>query len=80
MQNMTGFYTLTLKETKRVLRIWRQTLVPPIITTTLYFLIFGKLIGHRIGDMGGVSYMQFIAPGVSDYGILYQYRIVFLFK
>lgn len=64
MQNMTGFYTLTLKETKRVLRIWRQTLVPPIITTTLYFLIFGKLIGHRIGDMGGVSYMQFIAPGL----------------
>ncbi len=64
MQNMTGFYTLAVKETKRVLRIWRQTLVPPIITTTLYFLIFGKLIGHRIGDMGGVSYMQFIAPGL----------------
>lgn len=64
MQNITGFYTLTLKETKRILRIWRQTLVPPIITTTLYFLIFGKLIGHRIGDMNGVSYMQFIAPGL----------------
>ncbi len=64
MQNITGLYTLTLKETKRILRIWRQTLVPPIITTTLYFLIFGKLIGHRIGDMNGVSYMQFIAPGL----------------
>ena len=48
MQNITGLYTLTLKETKRILRIWRQTLVPPIITTTLYFLIFGKLIGYRI--------------------------------
>ena len=64
MQNITGLYTLTLKETKRILRIWRQTLVPPIITTILYFLIFGKLIGHRIGDMNGVSYMQFIAPGL----------------
>lgn len=61
---MIGFYTLVLKETKRVLRIWRQTLVPPIITTTLYFLIFGTLIGNRIGEMNGVSYMQFIAPGL----------------
>lgn len=64
MQNLIGFYTLTTKETKRVLRIWRQTLVPPIITTTLYFLIFGTLIGNRIGQMNGVSYMQFIAPGL----------------
>ncbi|MCK3654333.1 ABC transporter permease [Pasteurellaceae bacterium Macca] len=64
MENWIGFYTLAIKETKRVLRIWRQTLVPPIITTTLYFLIFGTLIGHRIGEMGGVSYMQFIAPGL----------------
>lgn len=64
MQNLIGFYTLATKEMKRVLRIWRQTLVPPIITTTLYFLIFGTLIGHRIGQMNGVSYMQFIAPGL----------------
>lgn len=64
MQNLIGFYTLSAKETKRVLRIWRQTLVPPIITTTLYFLIFGTLIGNRIGEMSGVSYMQFIAPGL----------------
>lgn len=64
MQNLIGFYTLSCKETKRVLRIWRQTLVPPIITTTLYFLIFGTLIGGRIGQMNGVSYMQFIAPGL----------------
>lgn len=64
MQNWIGFYTLAAKETKRVLRIWRQTLVPPIITTTLYFLIFGKLIGSRIGEMQGVSYIQFIAPGL----------------
>lgn len=62
--NMTGFLTLAGKESRRVIRIWKQTLVPPIITTTLYFLIFGTLIGARIGEMHGVSYMQFIAPGL----------------
>ena len=62
--NLTGFFTLATKESKRVIRIWRQTRVPPVITTTLYFLIFGQLIGGRIGDMHGVSYMQFIAPGL----------------
>ena len=62
--NLTGFLTLAGRESRRVLRIWKQTLVPPIITTTLYFLIFGKLIGGRIGEMNGVSYMQFIAPGL----------------
>lgn len=64
MNNFVAFYTLAAKEARRVIRIWRQTLVPPIITTTLYFLIFGKLIGNRIGEMNGVSYMQFIAPGL----------------
>ncbi|WP_419852720.1 ABC transporter permease [Actinobacillus pleuropneumoniae] len=62
--NLTGFFTLSAKESRRIIRIWRQTLVPPIITTTLYFLIFGKLIGGRIGEMNGVGYMQFIAPGL----------------
>ena len=62
--NLTGFLTLAGRESRRVIRIWKQTLVPPIITTTLYFLIFGKLIGGRIGEMNGVSYMQFIAPGL----------------
>lgn len=62
--NLTGFLTLSGREFRRVIRIWKQTLVPPIITTTLYFLIFGKLIGGRIGEMNGVSYMQFIAPGL----------------
>lgn len=64
MQNLIGFYTLSNKEIKRIFRIWRQTFVPPIITTMLYFLIFGTLIGNRIGQMNGVSYMQFIAPGL----------------
>ena len=62
--NVIGFLTLAMKESKRVIRIWKQTLVPPVITTTLYFLIFGQLIGGRIGDMQGVTYMQFIAPGL----------------
>ncbi|OJG39564.1 ABC transporter permease [Enterococcus dispar] len=53
-----------MKETNRYLRIWVQTLVPPVITTSLYFIIFGKMIGGRIGDMGGFSYIEFIVPGL----------------
>lgn len=53
-----------IKECIRFLRIWVQTLVPPAITMTLYFVIFGNLIGSRIGEMGGFSYMEFIVPGL----------------
>lgn len=63
-QQLTAFYTLFLKEIKRILRIWPQTLLPPVITMSLYFLIFGKMIGARVGEMDGVSYMQFIVPGL----------------
>ncbi|MDT8407370.1 MAG: ABC transporter permease [Methylococcales bacterium] len=59
-----AFRTLVFKEIRRFLRIWPQTLLPPAITTTLYFLIFGKLIGERIGPIGDVSYMRYIVPGV----------------
>lgn len=59
-----GFRTIVIREFSRIMRIWGQTLVPPAITATLYFVIFGSLIGRRIGDMGGVSYMQYIAPGL----------------
>ena len=52
------------KEVTRVLRIWQQTLLPSAITMTLYFLIFGAFIGSRIEDMQGVSYIQFIIPGL----------------
>jgi ABC-2 type transport system permease protein len=52
------------KEVVRVLRIWVQTIVPPAITMTLYFIIFGNLIGSRIGSMDGFDYMQYIAPGL----------------
>jgi len=59
-----GFRTIIIREFSRIVRIWGQTLVPPAITATLYFIIFGSLIGRRIGDMGGVTYMQYIAPGL----------------
>ena len=56
--------TILRKEVNRFMRIWVQTLVPPVITMTLYFVIFGSLIGSRIGEMGGFDYIQFIAPGL----------------
>ena len=59
-----AFFTILKKEIKRILRIWLQTLLPPVITMTLYFVVFGQMIGSRIGEMGGVSYMQFIVPGL----------------
>ena len=60
----TGYKTIVRKEVTRILRIWGQTIVPPAITMTLYFIIFGELIGRRIGDMAGFSYMQYIVPGL----------------
>lgn len=62
--NRVALQTVVRKEVLRVLRIWIQTIVPPTITMTLYFIIFGNLIGSRIGQMGGFNYMQYIAPGL----------------
>ncbi|MFT3742241.1 MAG: ABC transporter permease [Gammaproteobacteria bacterium] len=59
-----GFRTLVIKEVRRFLSFWLDTMLPPIITTALYYLIFGHFIGQRVGMMGGFSYMQFIAPGL----------------
>ena len=59
-----AFLTIMRKEVRRYLRIWTQTLLPSAITMSLYFLIFGTLIGKRIGTMGGVSYMEFVVPGL----------------
>jgi ABC-2 type transport system permease protein len=56
--------TLLRKEVRRYLRIWPQTLLPSAITMSLYFVIFGSLIGSRIGQMGGFSYMEFVVPGL----------------
>lgn len=63
-ENYIVFCSILRKEMIRVNRIWIQTLIPPVVTVTLYFLIFGKFIGERIGLIHGVSYMQFIAPGL----------------
>ncbi|MGH8178724.1 MAG: ABC transporter permease [Steroidobacter sp.] len=62
--NVVGFNTIVIREFSRIIRIWGQTIVPPAITATLYFIIFGSLIGRRIGDMGGYTYIQYIAPGL----------------
>ncbi len=56
--------SILIKEITRYFRIWIQTLLPPAITMSLYFVIFGQLIGARVGDMDGVSYMQYITPGI----------------
>jgi len=59
-----AFQSIVTKEITRFMRIWVQTLVPPAITMTLYFVIFGNLIGGRIGEMHGVRYIEFIVPGL----------------
>ena len=59
-----GFRTIIIREFGRIIRIWGQTLVPSAVTTTLYFVIFGSLVGRRIGAMGGFDYIAYIAPGL----------------
>tara|TARA_Y100000991_G_scaffold213677_1_gene199826 strand:- start:29 stop:802 length:774 start_codon:yes stop_codon:yes gene_type:complete len=63
-EQWVALLTLMRKEIRRYIRIWSQTLLPSAITMSLYFLIFGSLIGSRIGEMGGVSYMEFVVPGL----------------
>jgi len=63
-RHWVAFSTLLTREVRRFLRIWPQTLLPSAITMTLYFIIFGNLIGSRIGEMGGFSYMEYIVPGI----------------
>ncbi|WP_448214205.1 ABC transporter permease [Colwellia sp. MEBiC06753] len=62
--NFIALKSILHKEIHRFMRIWVQTLVPPAITISLYFVIFGSLIGSRIGEMGGFDYMSFIVPGL----------------
>ncbi|WP_449426713.1 ABC transporter permease [Rhodanobacter umsongensis] len=63
--NLVALNTIVRREIVRIVRIWTQTLIPPTITMTLYFIIFGKMIGSRIGTIeGGFSYIQFIVPGL----------------
>ena len=62
--NLIALGTVARREVVRILRIWTQTLIPPAITMTLYFMIFGGLIGSRVGKMDGFGYMDFIVPGL----------------
>ena len=67
MNNLQALKTLTVANIRRILRIWIQTIIPPAMTTALYFLIFGQLIGKRIGEMPGyegLTYMEFMVPGL----------------
>lgn len=70
LEQWIAFSTILRKEIKRFSRIWIQTLLPPVITMALYFVIFGTLIGGRIGQMGGFNYIQFVAPGLIMMAVL----------
>ena len=61
---LVGYYTMVRKDFMRIVRIWSQTLLPPVITTSLYFAIFGTFIGSQVEAIGGVSYIAFIVPGI----------------
>lgn len=65
-----AFQTIVIKEVRRYTRIWTQTLLPPVITMVLYFVIFGSLIGKRIGQMEGFDYVSFVAPGLIMMSVL----------
>lgn len=63
-QKWTSFYTMIRKDVVRMFRIWVQTFLPSVITSSLYFLVFGTVLGSRIGEMQGVDYMVFVVPGL----------------
>jgi len=63
-RSLVALQSIVIKEVTRYFRIWTQTLLPPAIIMTLYFVIFGRLIGARIGEMNGVSYIEYITPGI----------------
>ena len=65
-----GFATTVRREVHRVVRIWPQTLLPPVISTCLYFIIFGPVLGDRIGQMQGVTYLQYVTPGLIMMAVL----------
>jgi len=70
MGSNTGMWALAQRETSRFLRVWQQTIVPPIITSTLFIVIFGFSLGSRIKDVGGVGYLEFIIPGLLMMGVI----------
>jgi len=72
LQQWIAFKTIVIKEFLRFIRIWKQTILPPMITTGLYFIIFGNLIGSRIGEMDGYKYIDFIVPGLILMAVITQ--------
>jgi ABC-2 type transport system permease protein len=68
--NLVALTTLTKREVTRFLRIWTQTLIPPILTSTLFILIFGYSLGSQISDIAGVTYLEFIVPGLLMMGVI----------
>ncbi len=69
-ENFIGFYTIVEKEIMRLVRIWVETLFPPIITSALYFTIFGNILGQHIGKIDGYSYIEFLTPGLVMLGVV----------
>ena len=67
---LVAFNTIFIREVRRFMRIWPQTLLPPVITMALYFIIFGSVIGSRIGDMAGFDYMTFVVPGLAMMAVI----------
>lgn len=68
--NWIGFYSMIRREFNRIVRMWTQTLVPPLITALLYILIFGYTLGNRIDNIAGFSYLEFVIPGLVMMGII----------
>ena len=71
-QIWVSYYTIVRKEVVRLFRIWTQTFLPPVITTSLYFVIFGKFVGSQVKPIAGVTYMQFIVPGLVMMAVIMQ--------
>lgn len=63
-RELIALQTIIVRESRRTIRVWMQSILPSLVTTILYFVIFGQVMGNRIGQMNGVSYIQYIAPGL----------------
>ena len=63
-KQLISFYTILRKGVVRIIRIWSQTLLPSVVTSVLYFAVFGSILGSRIGELNGVPYILFVVPGL----------------
>lgn len=69
-QKLISLKTILRNESKRIFRVWTQTLVPPVMSNTLYFVIFGGIVGSQVSNMNGFKYMEYIFPGIAMMGII----------